>query len=362
MRIVLISGIVFVHVPHDPANSPFLGSYGFIDWIRVFLGDSLFRVGVPCLSAISGYLLFRRGFDGFHYGKTLRTKAVTVLLPFLLWNLMFLGFVMIAQSLGIGFGYLPDVINATPREMASFAFALEDWPIDLPLYFLRDLLLCLVLSPVLGILMQRYPRATLIVFLAYAVLPVPNGIFLKKSILFGFSAGIGVALHHVNLVAIDRHAKAIFAVVFAATIWLSVGLYVTGPEFPLWLDMARSLIALTGILGAWALSALLVGTLLGQRLSRGGGLSFWIFCAHYPLLIVFWMIWNRLGIDTYPLFYVAAPILAIALLTLSHAAAQSLFPRLHAVLTGNRIGGKARLSAPPSMQASGTAKYAPQQR
>ena len=29
--------------------------------------------------------------------------------------------------------------------------------------------------------------------LAYAVLPVPNGIFLKKSILFGFSFGVGVA-------------------------------------------------------------------------------------------------------------------------------------------------------------------------
>lgn len=29
MRILLISGIVFVHVPHDAETSPFLGLYGF---------------------------------------------------------------------------------------------------------------------------------------------------------------------------------------------------------------------------------------------------------------------------------------------------------------------------------------------
>lgn len=47
MRILLISGIVFVHVPHDAETSPFLGLYGFFDWLRVFLGDALFRIGVP---------------------------------------------------------------------------------------------------------------------------------------------------------------------------------------------------------------------------------------------------------------------------------------------------------------------------
>jgi succinoglycan biosynthesis protein ExoH len=309
-----------------------------MDWLRVFLGDSLFRVGVPCLSAISGYLLFRRGFDGFDYGKTLRSKASTVLVPFLLWNLSFLAFVALAQSQGMGFGYLPDVIHASPRDMASLALALEAWPINLPLYFLRDLLLCLVLSPLIGFLMLRYPRATLIALLLYAVLPLPNGVFLKKSILFGFSAGVGVALHRVNLAAIDRHAKAIFSGVFLATLLLSLGLYMTGPEFPLWLDMTRGLIALTGILGSWALSALLVKTALGQRLSGGGGLSFWIFCGHYPVLIVLWMIWNRLGYDFYPFFYAAAPVLTLVMLYGTHALMQSVSPRLHATLTGNRIG------------------------
>lgn len=361
MRIVLISGIVFVHVPYDPVNSPFSGTNGLIDWLRVFLGDSLFRVGVPCLSAISGYLLFRRGLENFSYGRTMRTKALTVLVPLLLWNGAFLALVFLAQKNDVGFGYLPDVVNATPREMASMAFAIETWPINLPLYFLRDLLLCLLLSPVLAVLVYRYPRTTLLALFAYTVLPLPNGILLKKSILFGFSVGIAVALHRIDVKVVDRHAGVIVLAVLSAALLLSVALDLTGPEFPLWLDVLRAMTALTGIVGSWALSALLIRTPLGVRLAAGGGLSFWIFCGHYPLLVAFWMVWNRLEIDHYVLFYFAAPLLALAILVPSHAFVQRKFPVLHALLTGSRTShnGSQKHLAPADAASVG---YAARQR
>lgn len=342
MRIVLITGIIFVHVPYDPATSPYLGQFGGLDWLRVFLADSLFRIGVPCLSAISGYLLFHRGWAAFDYRKTLRTKAATILVPFLLWNTAFLLLVYAAQSRGIGFGYLPDVVNATPRDLMNLGLAIEAWPVNIPLYFLRDLLLCLLLSPLIALAILRYPRTVLALMLAYAVLPLPNGIFLKKSILFGFSFGVAAALHHIDIKRLDRFAVPVVLAVLAMAVLLSLALYAYGPVFPLWLDMLRNLAAIAGIFGAWALSALLVHTGTGQALSRMGGLSFWIFCAHYPLLIVFWMIWNRLGIPGYPLFYAASPILALVILVSTHAAARRWLPALHAILTGRRLAGPKR--------------------
>ncbi len=348
MRIVLITGIIFVHVPYDPATSPYLGQFGGLDWLRVFLADSLFRIGVPCLSAISGFLLFHRGWQAFDYRKTLRTKASTILVPFLLWNTAFLVLVYAAQSRGIGFGYLPDVVNATPRDWMNLALAVETWPINIPLYFLRDLLLCLLLSPLIALAIRHYPRTVLALMLAYAVLPLPNGIFLKKSILFGFSFGVAMALHRVDIKRLDRFAAPVVAAVLAMAVALSLALYAFGPEFPAWLDMLRSLAAIAGIFGAWALSALLIRTNAGQALSRMGGLSFWIFCGHYPLLILFWMIWNRLGIADYPLFYAASPILALAILVTTHSAARRFLPSLHAILTGRRLGGPKRLATEPN--------------
>lgn len=357
MRIVLISGIIFVHVPYDPATSPYAGTFGGLDWMRVFLADSLFRIGVPCLSAISGYLLFHRGFDAFDYRRTLRTKASTILLPFLLWNTAFLALIFLAQTRGIGFGYLPDVVNATPREMMNLTLAVESWPINIPLYFLRDLLLCLVLSPLIALAVLRYPRTVLALMLAYAVLPIPNGIFLKKSILFGFSFGVAIALHRVDIRRMDRIALPMVLAVLAIAVLLSVALYTLGPEFPVWLDMLRAVAAISGIFGAWALSALLIRTGAGHALSRLGGLSFWIFCGHYPLLILFWMVWNRLGIADYPVFYAASPLLALAILVSTHALARRFAPALHAVLTGRRMGDRKRTAAErphPQMKPDGS--------
>ena len=359
MRIVLISGIVFVHVPHDPATSPYVGAYGVLDWLRVFLGDSLFRVGVPCLSAISGYLLFRRGLDSFDYGKTLKTKARTVLLPFLLWNIAFLALAFVAQSNGIGFGYLPDVVGASTREWLNLAVALQDLPINVPLYFLRDLLLCIVLSPVLAWLIKRYPMQTLALLLAYAVLPLPNGIFLKKSILFGFSVGIYMSLNRVDVRSLDRFSWPITIAVLGASVLLSLVLYRYGPDFPVWVDMLRSLTALSGILGSWAVSALLVRTNVGASLARGGGLSFWIFCTHYPLLVLFWMIWNRAGFGYYPAFYYTVPFITIAILVAAYGLAGRWLPNLTAILTGSRAGAARGAKVRPAEQ---RAELSPQQR
>ncbi len=362
MRILLIAGIVFVHIPYDPPRSPYLGTHGVGDWIRIYLGDSLFRIGVPCLSAISGYLLFRRGLSGFDYQKVMRTKARTVLLPFLLWNLSFLLLVLIAQSLGIGHGYLPDVADATPRELMSHALALEAWPANLPLYFLRDLLLCLALSPVIGHLVARCPRTTLLLLLAYAVLPLPNGIFLKKSILFGFSLGTFAALHQIDVRRLDAHAKLVVLAVGLASVILAAGLYATGPQYPQWLDILRGLVSMSGIFGAWALSGLLIRTRLGSQLGTGSGLSFWIFCAHYPLLVALWMIWNRTEGVPYLAFYILAPIVTIAVLFVSHALLKQLAPSILAILTGNRARSPHDMPQGASPSAGSSSPFASQKR
>ncbi|WP_280662768.1 hypothetical protein [Sinorhizobium garamanticum] len=122
MRIVLLSSIMLVHIPFDPQTSLFLGAYGFLDWVRVYLGESLFREGVPCLGAIAGYLLFRRGIDSFDYWNTL--KAKTMLRPFLIWSGALFLAVYVAQLNGIGFGHLSDVVHATPRDYPLLYFTM----------------------------------------------------------------------------------------------------------------------------------------------------------------------------------------------------------------------------------------------
>lgn len=345
MRILLISGIVFVHVPFDPATSAYTGANGLFDWFRVFLGDSLFRIGVPCLSAISGYLLFRRGTEGFDYRQVLRSKARTVLLPFLLWNLGTLAVVLVVQRAGMGIGYFPDLWSASARDLLDYAFATETFPVDIPLYFLRDLVVCIMLSPVLAFLVKRFPAPTLVVLFVAAVLPdIVLYVVLKKSILFSFTFGIFLALNKVDLKIVDHFALAGTMVMLAAAVLLSFGLYKTGPDYPWGLDLARNVLSIAGAGGFWMLSALAIRSRLGQRLAATGSLSFWVFCGHYPLLVVMWMVWKKVaGDELYPAFYLASVVIAISLLVATNALFSRRLPAFYEVMTGSR-GRKARIA------------------
>lgn len=338
MRILLIGGIVFVHVPYDAQTSPFAGHFGAFDWLRVFLGESFFRIGVPCLSAISGYLLFRRGFAGFDYGRTLRSKAVTVLTPFLLWNLGLLLAVLLMQSFSVASGYFPDLWQASGRELASHALALEAFPVNLPLYFLRDLLVCILLSPILARLVRWAPVATCAALFMLAVLPdVTIGIVLKKSILFSFTFGMALALYDKNIRALDGYRLLGAASTLALAALLAVGLVRTGPAYPLWLDLARNTLSILGALGFWLASGMLIETRFGRRLADTGSLSFWIFCGHYPLLVGLWMVWNRLAGDSlYPAFYLIAITATFVILILSNRIVATMAPATYRVLTGSR--------------------------
>ncbi|SIQ11102.1 succinoglycan biosynthesis protein ExoH [Rhizobium sp. RU35A] len=353
MRMLLIAGIVFVHVPYDHDASPFLQNNDEFDWLRVFLGESLFRIGVPCLSALSGYLLFRKGLDGFDYRRTLRQKARTLLMPFLIWNLSVLLCVLFMQHFGVGIGYFPDLWAAKPADWADHALAAGDFPVNLPLYFLRDLMVCIVLSPLLAFLVRKAPAPVLGVLFAIAVIPqLTSGIVLKQSILFSFTLGIFLALQRVDLKMLDRHAPLGIGLVLLAALVLADPLLSNGPDYPLMLDILRNLLAILGALGFWLLSAPLVRTRLGQRLAASGSLSFWTFCAHYPLLMLMWMVWNRyISADYYPVFYIGAVLLTFAVMILSNRLVCAKAPALYEVLTGSRN----RRSFPPHGAPKGAA-------
>jgi succinoglycan biosynthesis protein ExoH len=341
MRIVLISGIVFVHIPFDPQTSPFNGDYGLFDWLRAFLRDSLFRVGVPCLSVISGYLLFRNGTAPQSYAKTIGRKTKTVILPFLLWNSAFFLLILLLQHYGIADGYMPDLSEATPHTATSLLFAVDGEPINLPLYFLRDLFVCILLSPVLAFLIRRAPLPTLVLLLLLAAWPVSIGIVLRNSILFSFSFGIYLSLHRVDVTIMDRYAALIGPAFVALAALLATAAYMTGPGLPLWLEVCRNLMVLVGIPGFWALSAIFIRSRIGRGLAGTGSLSFWVFCAHYPLLFCLWVLWKHSGSDAYPIFYLLAAALALLLLPLTNGMARYALPSFHNLLTGSRTRPRA---------------------
>ncbi len=190
-----------------------------------------------------------------------------------------------ATSLGVGEGYLPDPLHASGRDLMTQVLAVEDFPANVPLYFLRDLFVCILLSPILAWLISRAPILTLTALLVIALVPeLSIYIVLKRSILFSFSLGIFIALQQFDLRALDR-----FAVDWRLSAARRLGTSGDGDlfhrPFPAGLGAILPQRAgnrrCTGLLAALGSADQDADSANGSR--RPGASSFWIFCAHHPL-------------------------------------------------------------------------------
>ncbi|WP_088348008.1 MULTISPECIES: acyltransferase [Rhodomicrobium] len=337
MRIVLILGVVVIHIPFDTAASPYAGHRDLWTPLHLLLRDVVFRAGVPCLGAISGYLVFRKG-HRIDYGGLLRSKARTILVPFLIWNFGLYALVLAGESIGVGEGHFPNLAAAPAPVTLDLLFAIEHAPVNLPLYFLRDLMVCCLLAPVIGLLVERAPWPTLAALFLISVLGLRTYVLLRPDILFSFALGAALAIHRIDPIRLDPHAPKLLAAFLLGSLALATWMLVWPQEHHALLMSAVKLLSAFGILGAWAAGALIAASPFGATMAEAGRFSFWIFCAHYPVLVAEWMVWEKLelGPAFYPLFFVLAFAVTFAGLRASYLAFSVACPDLLRVLTGNR--------------------------
>ncbi|MDY3090434.1 MAG: acyltransferase [Porphyromonas sp.] len=127
---------------------------------------------VALFSLITGYFFFYKlqSFEASVYYGEVKKRISSLLVPYLLWNLIAFGALYaknsIAQHYGVDFGYNADeqwLINNTPFwELISIR------PIDYPLWYIRDIIYLVILSPLIYLLIRN--RRVGIVALGLALL------------------------------------------------------------------------------------------------------------------------------------------------------------------------------------------------
>lgn len=106
LRFPLLIGVVMIHCDITAQLHPELRNQWAGDVMYLF-SNVIGRFSVPMFFIISGYLFFRNGvFDTSIYIAKLRSRVNTLLIPYLLWNL-------------IGFIYF--VIKHYPPPMCCFS-------------------------------------------------------------------------------------------------------------------------------------------------------------------------------------------------------------------------------------------------
>lgn len=208
MRFPLICLVVFAHSAGafpTPTVEWSLDGWNVFHYVSEMLCRHLCSIGTCWFFVFSGYLLFRflkEGEFGMAWISAKWKKRVrSLLVPYLIWNLL----AVLAMVL-VNWLQKRDTSIGTPL------FWFFTGPADFPLWFLRDLMILTLASPLLYLIFKRFRWLSLalliLVYLSSLNPPYPT----MRSIFF-FSAGVWLGTHKVNMVALCRAVKIPAAIV-----------------------------------------------------------------------------------------------------------------------------------------------------
>lgn len=180
LRPLLIILVCWAHTPFlFSFIHPIISADNPVTIFGVFIRDTFSRGGVPILTLISGYLAYLT-ISRKSYAVFVGEKFVRILIPFLVWNAIMLAFMwLIYARLGSDpWGEIGRLESAGDAITAIVGY--NRLPINAPTYFLRDLFLILLITPIIEwITRDRVVALACVAALAVMVMTViPVGIVL----------------------------------------------------------------------------------------------------------------------------------------------------------------------------------------
>jgi succinoglycan biosynthesis protein ExoH len=328
LNFILIAGVVFLHTPSyvpmaEVTNTPFA-------LFKAFIQNAVFRTTVPMMACISGYLLFQAGTVFTAPVAMLKKKLCTIGVPFLVFNLSLLAAAYVAQK-QFGITMSVDLVHADTAALLDTAFGVQSAPINYPLHYLRDLLVVLFLSPLMGVMLRHVPYLGLVAVLYLFIGNVDGPVVRSGEIAVMFYLGGLAAVRNWNLRALDHCA----VVAFVLFLVICAHVVATRTESTTWLQLASPFLL-------WPASALLQGTRFGEYCARMSKYSFFIYIAHAPVLFATWFVYHKVQhILPYELYWAIAPVVTIAIMVTLFCACNTFMPRLFAVVLGGRAAPRA---------------------
>ena len=320
-------------------NYAHLSGLDICNFFRWLISDILCRIATSCFCIFSGFLFFykTKEWNKIIYFKKVKRKSKTLLLPYVLWNI-----IPVALMLFYAFIRFDGSLSTSMYELYEKGIYKIFWnfydgfyPYNIPLWFLRDLIVVAFLSPLVYYFV-KYAKIFSLLILGFFF--YTNFWFPVVSIraLFFFTLGAYFSIHGKNMIMELRKGKWFWYLATFITLILSVYFKVNqlNDHFYLFFN-------LTGCITTMLIASHLLerGTVtVNPFLSKT---SFFIFATHNVLLL--WYSIKFLDIilisDTafiLILKYFLAPLICVGLCLGIYYAAQKTVPKVLAILTGSR--------------------------
>ena len=301
LRFLLIVLVVFIHncytsqsiqqILDNGGTAPLFVENTFGRWIKLFITYGLARCAVPLFFMFSAFLQAKKNDN---YPVLLKKRAKSLLLPYALW-MAFLAFFYGELKLIIA-KIVPQFLGKS--EDTCFSWTVLDWihkilgykpkidgsGFDLPefavqFWFVRDLLILVILSPIIKWLIKRFPVGFFSLALAAFIIPV-RVYFVETTAFFFYVAGMYWGIYDIPLFQkIDqikwKEIIPLFMIAFVVSHTFGGGALSTSYNFMVFFDCLIFI----------KLSAFIIRKeKLYSLFSYLAGFSFFLFAIHSPLL------------------------------------------------------------------------------
>lgn len=281
--------VVFLHaynLDNYPSDTPLFHRSG-VWFLEDIVSQGFTRVAVPLFFLLSSYLYFLNT-DGKIAGFLVKMKkrVRTLLVPFLFWSLFGIVFYFTLQSIpqSAPFFTKGHVVNFSLQQWLQTIFIT---PIPYQLWFLRDLIVLVALSPVLYFLVRNFWKFSLaFAFILWIVVPA-NWQNSSEALLF-FLIGASISVHKPEIATTKRSD---YALLLLAT-WVVLVLLKSASHYTGWpaqvIVGVYKLSILIGIAACWKLYDFIYGhnDKGNSGLLQLSAFTFFVYAAHEPMLTV----------------------------------------------------------------------------
>lgn len=323
-----ISIILVLLIHYGDLTTPEI-THGSVNYfIQDFIQNGIARAAVPTFAFISGYLF---SYKSVGYGTLIEKRFRTLFIPYVISSI----FALVCYI----------VLHRAENHSALWVIkTIFITPMNGQLWFIRDLLVIAIISPVI-FLLSKYTKLYLLilsfVFILWALelqpFPIIGWYLINLDVLLFFLAGFASHKYASEIHINDNICKRIFFIAFAAWLAFTFARCVSYPEFDLWYVneyTIASLILQKASIVSGVISLLCVCYSFKVNLPKSvTSVSFFVFLFHnYPFVPLSRAIFSPLGEYR---FYVTAPLFA-CLFVIAGITLRKVLPKIYEIVSGGR--------------------------
>lgn len=307
---------------------------------QTIISFGITRIAVPLFFIISGYLFFFTFNGNADFKVKIKKRIHTLLIPYLFWVLFGILFYYVLQSVPQTQSFFTKKL-IRDYDSVDFFNAIFVKMIPYQFWFISDLMVLTLLSPLLYIITKNLKHWFLLLVLPFWMLTIDNIFFTSESLLF-FSFGIYLSIHKKVVVSEEVSKSVVYILLFCWTFLLALKTFFQIEHLSLfWIQICHKIAILVGVFAFWFLYDLLYknGKSFIDVINPILQFTFFIYAFHEPILTIikkgmFYFFGKHE--EMHIVVFFLSPVITIFSCLIAGWLLKKLIPQGFKIVTGNR--------------------------